>query len=532
MISSLKSGFNAAPRRAVLLGAEGLAVYHWDGGALETSWLFEISPAGRRFFGRYLEATPRIPTYFLVDLLEEEYRQETMPHVFGVDRWALISRKKSRLFRDTPYIHVAIQGREDGGRRDDRVMFTALTHPHLLAPWISLLEANGIPLSGIYSLAHLTASVLDLIPGASDHLLITSVQGISGLRQTYFHRREFRFSRLAGMPCSGCESWAPYILGETEVLRRYLDSVRLAGAADPLDVYYLSDRPLLAALENTVRDTARLRHHCLDLESIGRAAGLAKTITGPFSDQFFCYLLLKRRPANLYAQKSEMHRYRMQKARHVMNAASVLTVLMGLLFGGLNFTAGVLYREQAIAARKQADFYGARYEAARGGWPQAALSPAELREITDIARALGKLMAMPDAMLETISLGLEEYPHISIDEIDWSTGTYPASALAGTGAPPEVPLAPAAAGHHYYHAARVNGRVDPFDGDYREALAMIEGFTETLRGLSYVHEAAIVTRPAGFDPETILQGGSHTGPAHAGFSLQIVMGIPHESRGH
>jgi len=222
----------------------------------------------------------------------------------------------------------------------------------------------------------------------------------------------------------------------------------------------------------------------------------------------------------------------MQKTRHDMNAASVLVVLAGLLFGGLNFTAGILYREQSIAARSQADFYGARYEAARAGRSPAALSPAELREIADIAQALGKYRVMPDAMLETISLGLEEYPRISMDEIDWSAVASPGSAPAGAGAPPEISLAPTVAGHHHYHAARVNGRVDPFDGDYREALAMIEGFAETLRGLSHVHEAAVVIRPAGYDPETILQGGSRTGPAHAGFSLRIVMETPHESRGH
>src|SRR5690554_3834743 len=148
MTSLLKLKFDKTPRRAVFLSADKLAVYHWVNGELGSSYLFDVSPDGQQYFDRYLKETGPLATWFLVDLVEEEYRHDTIPHVFGADRAAVIARKKARLFRDTQYFYADIQEREPDGRRDDRVLFMALTNPDLLAPWLDILHANKIPLAG------------------------------------------------------------------------------------------------------------------------------------------------------------------------------------------------------------------------------------------------------------------------------------------------------------------------------------------------------------------------------------------------
>jgi hypothetical protein len=535
MISSLKSGFDTSPGRTVFLSTEKLAVYHWDRGALDTSYLFNVSPDGQRYFERYLKETPKMTTYFLIDLLEEEYRQETIPHVFGMDRNAMIERKKSRLFRDTPFSYADIQGREEEGRRDDRVLFMALTNPDILAPWLNLLDANKIPLAGIYSLPQLTKSMLDKLPEPSDHMLIISLQSISGLRQTFFYKRQFRISRLVGMPPYGTESCVPYINGETKVLRRYLDSMRLLSAENPLDIYYLANRQLLEELEKIRTNTTMQRHHYIDINSISQAAGLRKVITTPFSDQFFIYLLMKQKPANIYAQKSETRYYLMQKTRQIMNAASVLIVLSGFLLGGVNFTIGVIYREQALVVKKKAEFYSAQYEVALGKLPLATLGTRDLREVVSIANALRKYKVEPIDMLKTISRVLEDFPLIYIDEISWSAsadpGIKPADAEANPlyrGNPGASNPQQAATGNSYYHTALVNGHIGSFEGNYREALNIIEEFAEDLRALDHVYDVAVMNLPLGISSNTSLQGGSNTNAEQSGFSIKIVMGIHHE----
>ena len=103
MTSSLKSRFDFGKRRALFVSAHKAAVYHWHKGDLTSSYLFDANQEGKLFFERYLRETPNIPVYMLVDVFEEEFKRDTVPHVFGADREAIVERKKARLFRDTPY---------------------------------------------------------------------------------------------------------------------------------------------------------------------------------------------------------------------------------------------------------------------------------------------------------------------------------------------------------------------------------------------------------------------------------------------
>ena len=76
MISLPKSGFNA---RVLLLGADRLRLFHWRGGAVSDSGLFETGARARADFKAYLAARPADPVYLLVDSAQEEFRQETIP---------------------------------------------------------------------------------------------------------------------------------------------------------------------------------------------------------------------------------------------------------------------------------------------------------------------------------------------------------------------------------------------------------------------------------------------------------------------
>ena len=99
----------------------------------------------------YLCREPQKPLYCLLDSIYEEYRVVVLPHVFGKDRKNLIQRKTRRLFENKSYTYAVMQGRETFGRRDDKLLFTALNNTEVLESWINTLKINGIPLAGIYS---------------------------------------------------------------------------------------------------------------------------------------------------------------------------------------------------------------------------------------------------------------------------------------------------------------------------------------------------------------------------------------------
>ncbi|MGB8856864.1 MAG: hypothetical protein WCC58_09375, partial [Burkholderiales bacterium] len=113
--------------------------------------VFMLNESGKNEFDVYLGSIKSIPAYLLTDLIEEDFRSDTIPHVKPRDRAQLLERKLGQAYRYTPYRHATLQGRESDGRRDDRVLYTAITNPDLLKPWIDLLTAHKIPLMGIYS---------------------------------------------------------------------------------------------------------------------------------------------------------------------------------------------------------------------------------------------------------------------------------------------------------------------------------------------------------------------------------------------
>ena len=139
MTSLLRSKFDFVDRRALFLAGDKLIIHHWRGGALEDSFVFNFGVSNSSAFdwdgegvgenfekvgsddlpltplamvARYLRETPLMPTYLFVDVVEEEFRLDTAPHVVGRDRRALINRKINRLFRSAPYYCAIRQGRD------------------------------------------------------------------------------------------------------------------------------------------------------------------------------------------------------------------------------------------------------------------------------------------------------------------------------------------------------------------------------------------------------------------------------------
>ncbi|NNE38029.1 MAG: hypothetical protein HKN08_06960, partial [Gammaproteobacteria bacterium] len=302
MTSSRKLKFDIVKRRAIFVSAHKLAIYHWHKGDLASSYLFDVNQDGQAFFDRYLKETPNNPVYILIDLFEEEFKQETAPHVFGRDREAIIERKKARLFRDTPYYTYKVQGREEEGRKDDILMLSAITNPELILPWLEILQQNKVPIVGLTSVPLLTESLIKLLPDLGENNLVVSIQSISGLRQTFIKDGQLRVSRLVQLPRYGTEPYGPHISEEVDKIKRYLASVRLISTdvseSQRLNIYFLLNGEVLDELREEYKEISTTGMHFLDINDLLNNAGSERQVTSPFSDQLFVHQLLKTRPAN------------------------------------------------------------------------------------------------------------------------------------------------------------------------------------------------------------------------------------------
>jgi hypothetical protein len=565
MTSSPKSSIDLFNRRALVISGDRASIYDWQGGALGDARHFDLSAFKQKTFElgkatvgaapeadsgsdpalteleQHLRADPDVPLYLLADVVEEEFRHDTIPHVSGSDRRALIERRVGRLFRNTPYHHTLAQGRETEGRRDDNILLCALTQPEFFDPILQLLRRNKVPLAGIYSLPMLSRLLLARIDARGANVLLVSLHSASGLRQTFFRDQEFKFSRQAKLPRLGTIPYGPYLGGEVEKIRRYLNSLRLTSRETPLMVYILSGGALTAELESSCVDSDQVRYQLIDIGTVAHKTGITGYVEGPYSDLLFVQLLLSQRPRNHYAPRPAMHYYGLYKLRGALQVASLLLLLGSTLWSGFQFFDGVTLHQEAEDLRRKADYYDARYQLARERIPKTEVDAGGMKTAVDISDTLMRYKATPVPVLSVVSHALEPYPDLQVDKIDWTASVDPQAVMTGAGqtaaSPAAVPAlaqgvpvpmpAVASTVYPYYHIAEISGHITPFDGDYQRAINRVNEFTGNLKTQPSVYEVQVLTQPLDVSSRASLQGSAsaEVKSQEAHFDVRVVLGV-------
>ena len=528
MISLLTSGFKGGCRRVLFLSMDRLAVYHWQDNKSLWPFLFDVTAEGKRHFNRYLQESPRITTCLLVDMMQEEYRQDSIPHVPGSDRQAIITRNKQRYFRDTPYFHAEIQGRTKEGRRDDIVLYTALANPDLIKPWVKLLMENRVPIAGIYSLPQVTGSLLDHLPGTPQQRLVISMQSISGLRQTCFLNNKLKMSRLLDLQFGNAEIRAAHIRDETETMLRYMHTMCFLDINKPLEICYLADEPINCELQKLTCNTSLLQHHFIDVGRLASQLGIKKKIAAPFCDQLFVYLLLKQKMPNYYATRDELHLYHRQIAGRIMHAASTGLMCAGLLWGSFNYIDGSYYAQRLVTVTQKAEYFNALNKIARRQLPALEMAPVDLKVLSDVAHNLEQKRVNPFNMLQLISKSMDQFPMIQVEQIIWSSiadnEKTQKNGAKSNGSAPKIN------GKPRIQVATMHGYIRPFDGDYRGALDMIDAFAIELRNSDQILDVTLLSLPMDIGPAASIEGSSAAVPGEAAFSVRVVLGLPDETK--
>jgi hypothetical protein len=528
MISLQKSKSDFFNRRALFISAEKMSVYHWEKGGLGSSYLFDLDSAGRDNFERYLKESDNTPITILVDIIEEEFRQDTIPHVFGSDRQALIERKQARLFRDADHVFVQNQGREEEGRKDDRLLFMALTNQEVIKPWLELLDKYKVPVKGILSVSLLLQSYIKTLPDISDHALLVTMQSISGLRQTFFQKKELKISRLSKLARYGTESYAPRVESEVEKIQRYLNSLRLIPNDSSLDVYVFADKTTLDELDKRKVSLPMVRTHYYDVNKLLKPSVTGISHTVPFCDQLLLNHLLGDQPKNCYASSYEKRYSKMRNVRYALNIVSASLILFSLAYSTLNFMGGLTYKQESEASKNKADFYQVRYDLARERLPKTPVEPVQVKLAVDAVATLEEYKSTPYEMLSFIGKGLEKFPDIKLDNLDWifsidpNKGTISSIEGSSTNSIEDTINENEV---KYYQISNLEAHIEHFDGNYREAIAMVNKFAETLRNYDSTYSISIESFPLDISSDATLEGNAKSSGKAALFELRAVIGV-------
>lgn len=178
------------------LAPDGLHCYRQHERTTEHAGHFAPEPAGQEAFARWLGGfTAGTSFTLLVDLPDERFKIETLPHVRGPDRKRLRERRQAQIFPDTPFVAHQYLDREQSGRRDERILFAALSRPSAIVPWLDAIERNRHRLKRLVPAPFVAATVTRHLPAAPGPVLLGLLTP-AGLRVSCFEGQRLLFSRL------------------------------------------------------------------------------------------------------------------------------------------------------------------------------------------------------------------------------------------------------------------------------------------------------------------------------------------------
>jgi hypothetical protein len=295
---------------------------------------FAVTGAGVSEFEHQVARMAARPTHLFVDLADEDFRLDTIPHVGAGDRGAIFARKLQQIFRNTPYRHAEMQGRETEGRRDDRVLYTAVTNPEVLRPWVEVLERFEVPLEGIYSAAVFSSVLLEELDLEFAHTLLVTFTPGEAMRQTYFKGGEIKFSRLTPLDLSEGQGLGAFVAEETMRTWQYLDSLRHFGPDDRLEACVLIHANDRAAVQPELRDFAQLQYRVLDIEQASMKLALKPPPLDSTAEEVMVHLYLIHPSPNHFALPELRRHALLRRARIGLRQASAAILAAGLLWGG------------------------------------------------------------------------------------------------------------------------------------------------------------------------------------------------------
>jgi hypothetical protein len=534
-------------RHVLYLSNEQLTAWRWERGHLTGGAVFTGDNAGVEDFLDYLDSHGKMPVYLLADLIEEDFQRLHVPHVNGPARAKLMQRRLLQQYRETPFRHHEVQGREPDGRRDDIVLLSALTNPSVVQPWVEALEQLRLPLAGLYSTTLLSEDLVRKLALRDEHLLLITQQS-AGWRQSYFQRGQLKFSRLT--PAIDRDGDAVDVGAETAKTQQFLTSVRLVARGSVLETVVIAPADQLDELGAQCVDGPEIAFRFESLAQVADrlglkvAAGLANSAnaanaTAPatvgasrLADALLLGLLAKTRPPGHYTLGPLQRYYQLWRARRNLYVAAATVAAVCVVGVGVNLWQGASDRADTARLQAEARAFDQRYNTVMAAMPPRVTTTANMRAAINVERMLQAQGPSPWQLVSMVSGALEQSPQIHLLQLNWKVdlpGQPPASApvLANgnSGAATATPMSSLLAGipARPPQTLLLEAEILTAEDDYRNAVNTMNQFAQQLA----THPNLVVQvdkPPLDTRPTVRLNGkaGPQAQDARARFSLNLV----------
>ncbi len=508
-----------------------LTIFHWDKNECLDSFAFDPGEEGLDRFRTYLHATDKSPVKILVDLIEEDFVKQTIPHVGHFDRKAIVKRIVDRQYRRSrDYVHYRITGRETAGRKDDILLYNVLTNPAILDPWLDVIRETHTPVCGIWSLPVITPELYRHLNTQAENVLVVSQQVPSNLRQTYLHHGKLQNSRSAVVNLEEA-SIGEYIATEVEQTIHYLSNQRHIGFDEKIEIHVICRD----------QDLDQIRHHCNDsvlrhfiyhpLNEFSLRMGCSGLISDYCSSIYSCLCARHKSPVGHYGPSSLFSDYYRHLTSLTLYAASVILLLASIIISlGLFSDAGALDTQtQTLSTQTVAIQRSYQNELAH---MEPRLANARMMQSTVLLndKIQDSNLVSPQSFMSDISriLVSAEIKHTRLNRISWQQNqsqNFPGDSARGKRSSIDY-----ASSQPLNHLATIGGQIITTDHSLKTAFAITRSIANTLEQHESIQKIRLIHMPVDTRPDASIEDEIET-PAstrrprddRARFEIELIM---------
>ena len=410
----------------LLIHDQGAQLLLWQQRKLSILESFQNSAEDHEAFRALIDTYPEHRILVVTDLIDENFRHDHIVHVSGADRDALIKRKLDFSFRNTRYRIGRVKGREQDGRKQDKVLLAAISKPEIIDIWINeLLEAKRA-IQSVTSMAWLLRSYLPLKKLDKElSLLIVSVDPGNNLRQSFFQEGKLLFSRLSNLTSQSGPELASEINNETLQVRQYLERIQFVPYESVLRIQVLS------TLNDNLLTMRAYGNEANRFESVDITKDMNKleiTTNGhPYQPlhHVLAYVLASSAPPNIYGPASATRYHDLLHLGRLVSIAAGLVLVAGI-GGNLPTAIGIKDKWNQTAefvARMQPLLN--TYEQLTKGFPKTELPTSEMALIVEAHSRIKNQLFVPTATFNMVAEALTKTSGLKLLNLQWSLEAIP-----------------------------------------------------------------------------------------------------------
>ncbi len=441
---SPRSLLGLSGRRVVgIIGSEGAVFVRLNGRRVADHCYAPMpDPDGAAAVRELLAQDRKAPVTLLIDVLEQHYRETSLPKLNWFDRRKMLKRKLAQTYGDgylTSYLPLdrrtagesARQG--EGGGQAQRYVLIGVPESEEMNAWMDIVWGAGNPLSAVALLPvegtelvrRLAAGDADKPAGAPAWQILITRQRAGGFRQIILHNGQLVFTRLTPNlePDSPVEEIVENIEAEFRSTLSYLrrlsfsdaDRLQLTIVDSPEVCEGIQPRRMRIPEARTMTPAEATRELGLSIDE----ADIAET---PFADLLIAAWFAERGRVRLRLHTPQLRRAQvLTLAPRAAMAAAGATLLLGGLYAG-NWYFDMRAKEERLRTQKAVhERLETRLAKLKGELPDAGADLDRFAVVVDAREALAAATPRYDLMLSGLKAALPD--DMIVTQLDLEPGS-------------------------------------------------------------------------------------------------------------